>query len=112
MAVLKLEERIYEVPPDIVDLCKEMSPEVDKYIAIDQHTRFLDLSRLRLSRARPEGLRNAVERMREAAAGTRARRAPVEVKAVGDDFRVVDGNSTAVILAVLGATSVPVTIVD
>lgn len=69
------------------------------------------LDRLRLTRARPEGIASAVSRMAEAAAGTRLRRAPVNVRLREDGaFDVLDGNSTVVAAAAAGWPDLPCTV--
>jgi hypothetical protein len=66
------------------------------------------IGKLRLSRARSDGIASAVLRMGEAAAGLRPRRSPVRVTQRKDGlFDVLDGNSTVVVAAAAGWRDLP-----
>jgi len=68
----------------------------------------LPVSALVFSRARAEGIANANILMIEAAAGHRARRAPIRVRELGDErWHVIDGNSTAINALFSGWPDIP-----
>lgn len=79
-----------------------------RYFSVDQDAISIPVERLLLSRARPEGISNAVVRMADASRGRRDRRGPIRARALGDGmFLVLDGNSTVVIASLAGWPDVP-----
>ncbi|MEH3157967.1 MAG: hypothetical protein PGN08_03020 [Sphingomonas taxi] len=77
----------------------------DRYF--EGHGTAIPLDALRLSRARPKGIANAIGFMREAYDGLRPRREPVAIARDGDRFVVLDGNSTVAVAAAAGWPDVP-----
>lgn len=98
----------FTVPDDIKKLCEDMVKDW-RYFVIDSSARKLvPVEQILLTRARPSGIRNAVERMKEAASGAIPRRGPIQVLKKDDGYVVIDGNSTVVVLAAIGLEEIPV----
>jgi hypothetical protein len=75
----------------------ELPLQHDRYFIVGPATVFVEMSRLVFSRARAEGVANANNLMREAAAGHTTRRKPITLRPLPDGrLQVVDGNSTAI----------------
>jgi hypothetical protein len=106
----RIEEKIINVA--IIDAAEKLKYDHSLYFLPDAATTLVQTERLILSRAREEGIRNAVGFMAEAAAGRLAKRKPVEVVSQDDGhFRVVDGNSTATIALAAGWPDLPCIII-
>jgi hypothetical protein len=98
------------LPPEILLEVRGMDPDSVHYVAASIDSPIVDIERLVLSRARPDGIRNAVALMKSASKGEIERRQPISVKPYGNLFLVADGNSTVAILTAIGAVRVPVRI--
>ncbi|MFZ4507900.1 MAG: hypothetical protein ACOYON_09420 [Fimbriimonas sp.] len=80
-----------------------MKPDLDLYFTRPVGSVELPLSVLVPTRARPEGIANAAERMDLAAIGQFTKRAPIQVADIGSGkYEIVDGNSTYAVAAERG----------
>lgn len=87
---------------------KPLPPQHNRYFVVGPATRYLPVSSLVFSRARPEGIANANVLMREAAAGRLDRRVPVSVRRLDNErWHVMDGNSTAINALLSGWEDIP-----
>jgi hypothetical protein len=96
-----------KVPADVVKAARVLPHAPERYFEIGNSV-LLPLASLIQSRARPDGISNAVKLMSEAYDGRRTRRAPISVRRLdGGRYLVVDGNSTAVVAAAAGWPVIP-----
>ncbi|MFC3686016.1 GTP pyrophosphokinase [Hydrogenophaga luteola] len=98
----------YAVPKEVVDLCDGMKKSWRSYVTDGVQCMLVQPNQLILTRARPTGIRGAIDKMKEAANGRISRRRPISVIRQSDDFLVIDGNSTAIVLVAIGLNEVPV----
>lgn len=99
------------LPPNLRQRCVQMENDPNLYLETKNADIWATSDSLLLSRARPNGILNAMSRMREAADGVREKREPISVLQAGEYYLVVDGNSTAVILLAIGVQLFPVKII-
>ena len=78
-----------------------------KYFKKPSGTVLIPVSRLKTTRRRSGGVREAESRMRLAYRGKGTKRAPISVKKSGDVYTVVDGNSTSDIAKRSGWKKIP-----
>jgi hypothetical protein len=96
-----------KVAVDVVKAARALPHAPERYFEIGNSV-LLPLANLIQSRARPDGISNAVKLMSEAYDGHRARRAPIRVRRLnGGRYLVVDGNSTAIVAAAAGWPVIP-----
>lgn len=85
----------------------------NRYFEIDDLTVPLEVRKLILSRARPDGIANAARLMLAAYEGRHPKRSPISVQPLPDGrFLVRDGNSTVANAVVSGWRDVPCRVVD
>lgn len=107
---LSLNPRVFVkgLPGDLIKSARNLAYRPDAYFLIEQSNMVIGLDRLKLTRARPDGIASALVRMREAAIGERARRPAISVRLRRDGcFDVLDGNSTVVIATAANWKDVP-----
>lgn len=93
--------------PEIVRSARLLPEAPDRYF-LTAGSLLFPLSELLLTRARPEGIANAVHLMKAAYAGEHSRRPPVEVRKVGEQLYLVeDGNSTTAVAMAAGWSLIP-----
>jgi hypothetical protein len=102
------EVKYHRIDPAVLKSFKPLPLQHHQYFVIGPTAKYVLVSRLVFSRARPEGIANANALMREAAAGRCSRRAPISVREL-DDGRlcVTDGNSTAMNALLSGWPDIP-----
>jgi hypothetical protein len=92
--------RLVDLPSDIALLgaATDLTYDPDAYFIMSPASQHIALKRLFVTRFRPEGVRSAASRMREAAQWRHPKRAPVSIRfdAGLDGWIVIDGNSTVV----------------
>jgi hypothetical protein len=98
----------YEIPPSLAKRCEGMNVDPAYYIEVTEQTFFVSVECLILSRVRPRGLANAVQKMKQAALGMRPKRRAILVERKDARYLVIDGNSTTVVLAALSSPTIPV----
>lgn len=75
-----------------------MLPEAPwRYFIPTSKVQLLPLNKLKMTRARPEGIVEAARLMEQAYRGEVERRQPIQVRAEGDYYLVLDGNSTTAV---------------
>jgi hypothetical protein len=96
------------LPAAIRSAAVALNGDPHRYFQVVDDQLMVPLDRLRLTRARPDGIASAVRRMAEAATGARPRRRPINVSLRSDGlYDVVDGNSTVVAAAAAGWACLP-----
>jgi hypothetical protein len=100
------------VAADVVKAARLLPHAPERYFEIGNSV-LVPLASLIQSRARPEGISNAVRLMSKAYESRRARRAPIRVRRLnGGSYLVVDGNSTAIVAAAAGWPDIPCSVED
>jgi hypothetical protein len=101
-----------EVRAQIVASARQLPYAPDRYFLTTEAAVLLPVDSLIQSRARPSGIANAVKFMRAAYDGEKSRRAPIDVRELGEGrYLVLDGNSTATIAAAAGWPALPCRII-
>lgn len=97
-----------EFPDELARLARALPYDPERYFTRPVGVLILPLRRLTQTRARPDGVRNAVRLMRQAYDGQIDRRAPVQVQQIGGaSYLVLDGNSTVTIAVLAGWPDIP-----
>lgn len=92
---------------DLEHLVYGMSVDYNLYFDCNSETFFVPTLLLTTTRSREDGILNAIRRMKEAAAGERARRQPITVEQKIEKFSVLDGNSTTIVAKKIGIEILP-----
>jgi hypothetical protein len=96
------------LPADVVSAARLLPYDPQRYFAFPEQTALIALGALTLSRARPSGIRRAVDLMAESLTGKIPVRAPIRVTPIsGGRYLVLDGNSTVAIAAAAGWFDIP-----
>jgi hypothetical protein len=96
-----------EVPAEVVAAARRLPYAPERYFLM-ANASLLPVSSLLQSRARPEGIANAVKLMAAAYRGQKSPRAPVDVKHLGlRRYLVLDGNSTVTVAVAAGWPTLP-----
>lgn len=96
------------IPESIAIKAKALIDDPFRYFIIDQGTTLIGTESLVQTRARSEGIENAVALMALAYEGKQTRRQPISVKNMEcGRYLILDGNSTVVIARLAGWTNVP-----
>ncbi len=99
------------IDPDTVSAARRLPYAPERYFYMNDAI-LLPLSRLIQTRARPEGIGNAVKLMAAAYAGRQIRRAPIDVQPLdAESYLVLDGNSTVTIATAAGWPLIPCRVV-
>lgn len=78
------------------------------YFSLENSHTIIRIENLVITRARPSGIVNAIEKMERASRGTNAKRAPICVIPHGnDDYLVLDGNSTVIVAVAAAWVDIP-----
>lgn len=96
----------YRIPDGIREKCIGMSLDISKYFFESAESVLLPIDLMILTRAREEGICSSIHKMKEAAEGRRLKRNPILIREHEEDYLVIDGNSTVVILKAIGIQSV------
>jgi hypothetical protein len=99
------------LPDDVVKMARRLRDDPDKYFHTEGAT-MVPVEKLHQTRARPEGIGNAVQRMAAAYRGEYGKRGPIHVQEQDDgSFLVLDGNSTTTIATAAGWKHIPALVV-
>jgi hypothetical protein len=102
-----------EITTEIVEQARKLSYRHDAYFMLDRSTLILPISDLVWKRARPEGIKNAIDRMSRAFQGTHPKRRPVKVEHTANGrYLLADGNSTALVASAAGWPDIPCEMVE
>jgi ppGpp synthetase/RelA/SpoT-type nucleotidyltranferase len=108
-------ERLERMDADAMRALTDPSYEHSRCFELDAETVLLPIDALRpttSAKSQPHSVTRARARMREAAAGIRPRRAPIDVRPVGDDiYEIVDGNATYAVAVQAGWRDLPAKVV-
>jgi hypothetical protein len=86
----------------------KLPDEPHKYFHAHPDAKLIPLHKLRTTRARPEGIKNAEKYMHQAYHGHIDKRAPINLKAHPDGtYSVLDGNSTTAVAKKHGWSHLP-----
>ncbi len=96
------------VSEDVVRTARLLPDEPIRYFLIDENTKMIPITHLVQSRARADGIENAVALMKRAYEGTQPRRKPISIEHWKDGlYLVCDGNSTVTIARAAGWGVIP-----
>lgn len=92
---------------EVVEAARALPHAPERYFEIGNSVLF-PLAGLIHSRARPEGISNALKLMLSAYNGDQARRAPISIRRLdGQHHLILDGNSTAIVAVAAGWPVIP-----
>jgi len=89
-----------------LEVDRDLPKSADSYFQLEESSVRIPIDSLVLTRCRDKGVKNAYEIMKLVAYDQHAKRQPISVKQDGVDFLVEDGNSTCVVLHLIGVDSV------
>jgi hypothetical protein len=103
----------FEISATLIADASGLVERHDVYFNLTGEERPINLEYVVLSRARPEGVRNAIANMRNAANGEGVRRSAILVCRMGvNEFLVVDGNSTTIVAVAAGWSAIPANLIS
>jgi hypothetical protein len=92
---------------ELVEAARALPHAPERYFEVANSVLF-PLAGLINSRARPEGISNALKLMLSAYNGNQARRAPISIRRLdSENYLVLDGNSTAIVAVAAGWPVIP-----
>jgi hypothetical protein len=101
-----------EIASEIVRQARQLPYRHDAYFILE-HSTSIPIANLVWKRARPEGIKNAIDRMSRALQGTYPKRRPLKVElADNGGFLLIDGNSTALVALAAGWPDIPCEIAE
>jgi hypothetical protein len=102
------EVQAVSIPISIVEAAQSLQYAPERYFLMDSKPASVAIGALILTRARMDGIANAVVLMELAFQGKHPRRAPIEIaRWTSGRYLVIDGNSTVTIAASAGWPDIP-----